>query len=183
MSNAGSPIYRVPFRRRREGKTDDRRRLRLLLSRKPRVVVRKSNRYIRMQLISSEVVGDKTLISVTSGDLIDLGYKGSLSNCSVAYLTGLVFGRRVREKGYDHAILDIGRQTPIHGSNVYAALKGAIDSGLDIPHDPAVFPSEERLSGLHIGRFKDDATYPEQIRAVKDAISGYEQIEGGKDSE
>jgi large subunit ribosomal protein L18 len=183
MGKAGSPTYRVPFRRRREGKTDYRRRLRLLLSRNPRVVVRKSNRYIRMQLISTVPVGDNTLITVTSSELDKFGYKGSLSNCSAAYLTGLVFGKRARETGYDYGILDIGRQTPIHGSNVYAALKGAIDSGMSIPHDPAVFPSEERLSGQHIGAFKDDESYTEQVRAVKEAISGIEESEGDKDTE
>jgi large subunit ribosomal protein L18 len=183
MAKAGSPTYRVHFRRRREGKTDYRRRLRLLLSRIPRIVVRKSNHYIRMQLVSTEQVGDNTLISVNSAELAKLGYKGSFSNCSAAYLTGIVFGIRAREAGFNHAILDIGRQTPIHGSNVYAALKGAIDSGMSIPHDPAVFPSEERLSGKHIEAFKDDATYTEQIRAVKEAISGNEMRKEDTDIE
>jgi len=180
MVKAGSPTYRVPFRRRREGKTDYRRRLRLLLSRIPRVVVRKSNRNIRMQLISTEPVGDNTLITVNSSELVLFGYNGSLSNCSAAYLTGLVFGKRARETGYEHGILDIGRQTPIHGSNVYAALKGAIDSGMNIPHDPVVFPSEERVSGQQIGAFTDDASYIEQVRAVKEAIS---ESEGDKNTE
>ncbi len=68
MGKAGSPTYRVPFRRRREGKTDYRRRLRLLYSRKPRVVVRKSNRYIRMQLIAREDAGDTTLVTANSAE-------------------------------------------------------------------------------------------------------------------
>jgi large subunit ribosomal protein L18 len=36
------PTYKMPFRRRREGKTNYTKRLKLLLSRKPRLVVRKS---------------------------------------------------------------------------------------------------------------------------------------------
>lgn len=178
MGKASSPTYRVPFRRRREGKTDYRRRLRLLLSRIPRVVVRSSNRIIRVQLISNDPQGDNTLISVTSSELNQLGYTGSCSNCSAAYLTGLLFGYRAHERGYDFGILDIGRQTPIHGSNVYAALKGAIDSGMNIPHDPAVFPSEDRLSGQHVAVFKDDRAYPEQVRTVKETISGIGENEG-----
>jgi large subunit ribosomal protein L18 len=130
-----------------------------------------------MQLISTEPVGDNTLITVQSSELDTFGYKGSLSNCSAAYLTGLVFGKRACETGYDYGILDIGRQTPIHGSNVYAALKGAIDSGMSIPHDPAVFPPEERISGKHIGAFKNDESYTELVRAVKAAISGIEESE------
>lgn len=178
MGKAASPTYRVPFRRRREGKTDYRRRLRLLLSRIPRVVVRTSNRIIRMQLITTEPQGDITLLSVTSADLAQDGYEGSHSNCSAAYLTGLLFGKRARERGYYSGILDIGRQTPIHGSNVYAALKGAIDNGMSIPHDPAVFPSDDRISGLHVAAFKADATYPEMVRTVKEAISGIAKSDG-----
>ena len=183
MSKARSPTYRVPFRRRREGKTDYRRRLRLLLSRNPRVVVRQSNRFIRIELISTEPSGDKTLISVNSSELGKVGFKGGFSNCPAAYLTGLAFGIRARDAGYNNAILDIGRQTPIHGSNVYAALKGAVDSGMSIPHDPAVFPPEERLTGQHIGAFNNDESYAEQIRAVKDALLGLKVSEGGENTE
>ncbi|HDS45036.1 MAG TPA: 50S ribosomal protein L18 [Methanomicrobia archaeon] len=183
MGKGRSPTYRVPFRRRREGKTDYRRRLRLLLSRIPRVVVRPSNRYIRMQLITTEPVGDHTLISVSSSELHAFGYSGSLSSCCAAYLTGLVFGTRARRSGYEAGILDIGRQTPIHGSNVYAALKGAVDSGMIIPHDPAVFPAEERLTGVHIGAYKGDVTFSDHVRTVKSAICGVAVSEGDKDTE
>jgi hypothetical protein len=46
---------------------------------------------------------------------------------------------------------------------------------MSIPHDPAVFPSEERLSGQHIGAFTDDAAYTEQVKTVKEAISESEE--------
>ncbi len=84
-------------------------------------------------------------------------------------------GKRALEAGYTEGILDIGRQTPIHGSNVYAALKGAIDSGMDIPHDPTVFPADERLFGEHIGAFKDDERYAEQVKAVRGTILGEQE--------
>lgn len=183
MAKAGSPTYRVPFRRRREGVTDYRRRLRLLLSRKPRVVVRKSNRYIRMQLIACEPVGDNTLVSVQSAELGELGYTGGLSNCAAAYLTGLLFGKRACDAGYSEGLLDIGRQTPVHGSNVYAALKGAIDGGMSIPHDAAVFPPEERLSGEHVGAFKHDDAFAETVRSVKKTITESREREEGKETE
>ncbi|MBN1454839.1 MAG: 50S ribosomal protein L18 [Methanomicrobia archaeon] len=172
MAKAGTPTYRVPFRRRREGKTDYRRRLRLLLSRVPRIVVRQSNHYIQIQLIATEPVGDNTILSVNSAELVNLGYKGGYSNCSAAYLTGLVFGHRARDVGVNHAILDIGRKTPIHGSNVYAALKGAIDSGMSIPHDPAVFPPDDRLYGEHISAYKKDDAYAALVRSIKETITG-----------
>ena len=133
-----------------------------------------------MQLIATQPVGDNTLISVNSTELSKHGYEGGFSNCPAAYLTGLVFGKRALDAGFNKGILDIGRQTPIHGSNVYAALKGAIDSGMSIPHEPAVFPTEERLAGLHIGTFKSDESYAELVRAVKEAIIGRDLSEEDK---
>ena len=44
---------------------------------------------------------------------------------------------------------------------MYAALKGSIDGGLDIPAKDDVFPPEERLTGQHLtdkGAAKDFAT-------------------------
>ncbi|HJH25216.1 MAG TPA: 50S ribosomal protein L18, partial [Methanophagales archaeon] len=155
---AKGPTYRVPFRRRREGKTDYRRRLKLLFSRKPRVVVRKSNKHIRMQLVLFDQVGDKTFVSSTSSELKRFGYEGGTGNIPAAYLTGLLFGKKAKEAGFDEAILDTGLQTPNHSSKEYAALKGVVNSGMEIPHDPSVFPPDERVRGEHIANFKQDAS-------------------------
>jgi hypothetical protein len=46
--------------------------------------------------------------------------------------------------------LDIGLNPPIKGSRIYAALKGVVDSGLDIPHSPDILPDDSRISGEHI---------------------------------
>jgi large subunit ribosomal protein L18 len=46
--------YFVPFRRRREGKTDYYQRTRLVVSDVPRMVVRKTNRHIIVQLVTAE---------------------------------------------------------------------------------------------------------------------------------
>ena len=54
------------------------------------------------------------------------------------------------KKGIEEAILDIGLQRPVKGSRVFAALKGMLDAGLSIPHGDGIFPSEERIKGLHI---------------------------------
>lgn len=170
MGRARGPTYRVPFRRRREGKTDYRRRLKLLFSRKNRVVVRISNKYIRVQLVSNDKVDDKTLISTISSELSDYGYQGGKGNGPAAYLTGLLFGKRVKDAGFDENILDVGLQTPVHGSNVYATLKGAIDGGLEIPHDPAVFPTEDRISGEHIANISKDSSFVDMFQSVKDNI-------------
>ena len=36
------------------------------------------------------------------------------------------------------------------GSRIYAALKGVIDSGVNVPHTPDILPSEDRIRGKHI---------------------------------
>ena len=170
MGRAIGPVYRVPFRRRREGKTNYRRRLRLLLSRRPRVVVRRSNRYITMQLVSPGEQGDKTLVVAKSSELSRFGYEGGVNNCPSAYLTGLLFGKRALEVGFAEGVLDIGRLTPAHGTNIYAALKGVIDSGMRIPSDPSVFPSEERIKGAHIASFTGDTSVIEMVRSAREKI-------------
>jgi len=170
MGRARGPTYHVPFRRRREGKTDYRRRLKLLYGKKHRVVVRKSNKHIRMQLVATDKNGDKTLVAAMSSKLTKYGYDGGKCNCSAAYLTGLLFGKRAKEAGYNDNILDIGLHTPVHGSNVYAALKGALDSGLTIPHDPSVFPAEDRICGKHIATFLQKPSIVDMFHSVREKI-------------
>ena len=166
---AKSPTYHVPFRRRREGKTDYRKRLKLLLSGKPRVVVRESNKYIRIQLVLGDI-SDRTVISTISSELEGYGYEGGKCNTSAAYLTGLLFGRKSKEAGFDEGILDIGLCTPTHGSKVYAALKGVIDSGMDIPYDSSVLPSDERLNGQHIAEFLHNPAIIDNFNVVREKI-------------
>ena len=170
MTKARGPTYRVPFRRRREGKTDYRRRLKLLLSRKNRIVVRKSNKNIRIQLISADTGGDKTSVSAMSTELIKYGFTAGTCNIPAAYLNGLLFGKRATAAGFEEGIFDIGLITPVHGSNVYASLKGALDCGMEIPHDPAVFPAEDRITGNHIAAFLERPDIVDMIKTVKDKI-------------
>ena len=56
----------------------------------------------------------------------------------------------LQSKKFKKAIIDIGLQTPAHGSRLYAAVKGAIDSGMEIPCSEEVLPPEDRLKGKHI---------------------------------
>ncbi|MDY6930333.1 MAG: 50S ribosomal protein L18 [Halobacteriota archaeon] len=146
---AKGPNYRVPFRRRREGRTNYRRRLRLLASNEPRLVVRKSNKHIGLQLVVPKIEGDETLLSVKSTELASYNYEGNTGNIPAAYLTGLLFGLKAVSKGYEGSIMDIGLQTSVPGSRIYAALKGVIDGGLSTPCDEDMFPTEERIRGDH----------------------------------
>jgi large subunit ribosomal protein L18 len=147
------PRYSIPFRRRREGRTDYYARGKLLLSEHPRMVVRRTNREIIIQLSVPEPAGDRTLVSAYSRDLGGYGYTGSRSNTPAAYLTGILFGARCRKAGYPAAILDIGLARASPGARVFAALKGAVAAGLVIPHSAEVLPGDSRVRGEHIAAF------------------------------
>lgn len=147
---AQGPTYRVMFRRRREGKTNYYRRRSLLQSRRARLVVRKTNTNTLVQIINANVVGDITIASAIAAELSNYGWGASAGNLPAAYLTGFLAGLRAKSKGVKEAILDVGLNPPIKGSKIYAALKGVIDAGLEVPHDPEVLPDESRISGEHI---------------------------------
>ena len=147
---AQGPTYKVKFRRRREGKTNYYRRRRLLLSRLPRLVVRKTNTGMIVQVVNASVTGDMTVASAVSSELSDHGWTTGGGNTPVSYLTGLLAGLRAKSRGVEKAVLDIGLNPPVKGSKIFAALAGAMDGGLKIPHDPDVLPDEARLSGEHI---------------------------------
>lgn len=145
------PRYRVPFRRRREGRTNYRTRARLLRSGQPRAVIRKTLRQTIVQLVEAAEVGDRILAAATSIELTKRGWSAGTGNLPAAYLTGLLAGKRAVAAGVANAILDIGLNVPAKGGRVFAALQGLLDSGLSVPHSPDVLPSKPRLRGEHIG--------------------------------
>lgn len=147
---ATGPRFRVPFRRRREGKTDYRHRQRLLRSYVPRAVVHMSSKNTYVQFIAYDEKGDKVLASATSKDLTKLGWKASTGNLPAAYLTGYLAGLNALKNDVNEAVFDIGLKPPVKGGKLFAALKGMVDAGVDIPCGEDVFPSEDRLAGKHI---------------------------------
>ncbi|XP_047316285.1 60S ribosomal protein L5-like [Impatiens glandulifera] len=167
--------FQVKFKRRRQGKTDYRARVRLINQDKNkyntpkyRFVVRFTNKDIVAQITSASIVGDHVLAAAYSHELPRYGLDVGLSNYSAAYCTGLLLARRVLKKlemddeyvgnveasGEDfsvepadsrrpfRALLDVGLIRTTTGNRVFAALKGALDGGLDIPH------SDKRFAGF-----------------------------------
>ncbi len=136
-------------RRRLEKKTDYKARLALLKSNRPRLVLRKTNSYVIAQIIETKDSQDHVLVGITSKILLDKGWpkenEGSLKNKVAAYLTGFLIGKLAQEKGIKSAILDIGMHRNVHKSRLYALLKGSIDAGLKIPHNPEALPTEQEL--------------------------------------
>lgn len=149
---AAGPRYQVPFRRRREGRTNYHKRLGLVLSRKPRMVVRKSRKNITIQLVTPGEQGDFSFISAIALELTNYGYLASTGNVPAAYLTGLLFGKRSIAAGYHEAVLDIGLNANSKGSRVYAALMGALEAGLEVPYNEKALPSQDRVQGEHIAQ-------------------------------
>jgi large subunit ribosomal protein L18 len=148
-------IYkRVKPKRQRKGLTNYYKRIKLVKSNLPRLVIRKTNRYIIAQITSSKAGGDYTYLTVNSKELSKYGWKNSFKNTPAAYLTGILLGIKSKKIGINKAILDIGFQKPIKGSRIFAIAKGAIDAGLEIPISEEVIPSEERIKGKHIEDFK-----------------------------
>ncbi|EEB74031.1 50S ribosomal protein L18 [Thermococcus sp. AM4] len=167
---ARGPRYRVPFRRRREGKTNYHKRLKLLKSKKPRLVVRKTLNHHIAQIIVYDPKGDRTIVSAHTRELIrDFGWKGHTGNTPSAYLLGLLIGYKAKQAGVEEAILDIGLHPPTRGSSIFAVLKGAVDAGLNVPHSEEIFPEDYRIRGEHVANYakalkeEDETLYRKQF--------------------
>ena len=112
--------------------------------------------------------GDNIINSANSNELIsNYNWKHSTSSIPAAYLTGLLAGKRAKDKGIDECVLDIGRHPPKTGSKLFASVKGVIDAGIDCPHDEVKIPNEDRIMGKHI----DDKIMPD-LNDIKSKISG-----------
>ncbi|MDW8072659.1 MAG: 50S ribosomal protein L18 [Nitrososphaerota archaeon] len=143
-------MARRPPRRALRGYTDYRKRLKLVKSGKPRLVVRRTNRYLIVQVVESRSGGDHTAVTVTTKILSKFGWRGGGKSIPAAYLAGFLAGRLALQKGYSEAILDIGMHFPHPGSRIFAAVKGVLDAGLSTPVGEGVLPQEERIRGVHI---------------------------------
>jgi large subunit ribosomal protein L18 len=145
---------RTPKRRRLENKTDYLKRLKLLKSKRPRLVFRKTNRYIIAQYVESINAQDSVVMGIDSKELFGYGWpeeaKGSLKSISASYLTGLLMGKRILKKKLEAPIVDFGMIRNIHKSKTHAFLKGLVDAGLEIKVKEETFPEEERIKGEHM---------------------------------
>ncbi|MFB6089105.1 MAG: 50S ribosomal protein L18 [Candidatus Aenigmatarchaeota archaeon] len=173
---AKGPSYKLPHRRRREKKTNYDRRLALLKNGKPRLVVRKHNKSILVQLIKYNGEDDDTIGAVNSTELRDFGWNGHNANLPAAYLSGYLLGSKFNED-INEAVLDIGLQNSTKGNLVYATVKGVKDAGIAIPCSDDVIPSEERIMGEHIVEYVENMKKSEK----EEKFSKY--IERGLDPE
>jgi len=145
---------RVQKRRRREYKTDYAKRYNLLKSEKPRVIFRKTNRYLISQYVESYEAQDKIIFGFDSRELLKYGWPNkmvsSLKSIPASYLLGYLTGKKIIEKRLEPPILDIGMIRKTHKSKIFAFLKGLIDVKIKIMVEKENFPEENRLKGEHL---------------------------------
>ena len=135
-------------RRRLENKTDYKLRLGLLKSSLSRIVVRKTNKYIILQVVESKEAQDKVVFGLTSKDLLEYGwdekFAGSLKSVPASYLTGYLAGKKIKKGDF---ILDMGMLIKQKGGRVFAVVAGLVDSGINLRANSEVFPKKEKIIG------------------------------------
>jgi len=145
-----------------------------------RLVVRFTNKDVICQIAFAKIKGDVIVAAAYAHELKRFGLTVGLTNYAAAYATGLLLARRVLTKFnladkyvgktdvtgelYNveaaadgaqpfRAVLDVGLARTTTGAKVFAALKGAVDGGLSVPH------SEKRFIG-----FKDNKLDAAKLR-------------------
>lgn len=142
---------------------------------KYRLIVRILNKQVICQIAYAKIQGDVILSAAYSTELKRYGMPVGGTNYASAYATGFLLARRVLTKlnladkyigntkvdGNDFNVeelqdgpapfrcyLDVGLHKTSTGSRIFAALKGATDGGLEVPHSVSRF----------VGYTKDDKT-------------------------
>lgn len=146
-------------------KTNYRKRLELLKSGLPRLVVRKTDSSVIAHIVEYGKDGDKTIAMVRGNDLKKLGWPFSGKNSSASYLLGYLLGRKANVK---EAILDKGNRTLKENSFIYYVMKGLHDYGVDV-HSNDIKADEKRMYGEHISDYYKNRK-GNQFSAVGDKI-------------
>ena len=159
---------RLRFKRRRNGETDYRRRMKMLRGGFARAVVRVTNTQTICQLVNYEPTGDTVKISIDGRTLVEkYGWPIDASRKSIpaSYISGSARAKAAIAAGHKEAVLDIGLAASTPGNRVFAALKGMVDAGLEIPYGESVLPDDDRINGSHI-----DDSIAKAVEAAKKSI-------------
>jgi len=158
-------------KRRKSNQTDYLKRMKLLKSGVPRLIFRKTNRYIVAQYVTSKEAKDEVKLGLNSKALLGYGWpkekESSLKSTTAAYLTGLLIGKTIIDKKLEVPVVDSGMIRNIRKNKLFGFIKGLKDSGLDIQCDEEFFPSEDRIQGKHL---KED--FSKTFEDVKSKIGG-----------
>ncbi|MEM0287708.1 MAG: 50S ribosomal protein L18 [Nitrososphaerota archaeon] len=145
--------YITVFRRKRERKTDYKKRRAAVVSKLPLLNVFLSSKYVYAHIVKPEVQGDKIISSANSQQLRRLGWMGSGKSIPACYLTGLLLAKRTKLTDMNDVIVYTGMLGYRSGSRIAAVVKGAKDGGLKVLADEESFPEDERISGKHISDY------------------------------
>ena len=159
---------RLRFKRRRNGETDYRRRMKMLRGGFARAVVRVTNTQTICQLVNYEPTGDTVKISIDGRTLVEkYGWPidASRKSISASYISGYAMAKAAIAAGHKEAVLDIGLAASTPGNRVFAALKGMVDAGMEIPYGESVLPNDDRINGSHI-----DDSIAKAVEAAKKSI-------------
>lgn len=173
---------------------------------KYRFVPRFTNNKVICQVIFATLEGDKVVAQAQSSELKKFGITCGLANYAAAYATGLLCARRLLQKykldeqyqGQTEvngeyyavidnymdgkhpfkAVLDLGLVATTTGNRVFGALKGAVDGGMDIPHNTKRFPGaskdedkkdlydaevhRDRIFGVHVDNYMNELKEQDQ---------------------
>ncbi|CAL0307965.1 unnamed protein product [Lupinus luteus] len=134
--------YQVKFKRRRDGKTDYRARIRLINQDKNkyntpkyRFVVRFTNKDIIAQITSSSIAGDHVLAAAYAHELPHFGLEVGLTNYAAAYCTGLLLARRVLktlelDEDYEGNVEATGEDYSVEPAETRRPFRALLDVGL-----------------------------------------------------
>lgn len=146
-------VMKIMKKRRREAKTDYALRVGLLKSNSPKIVIRKTNKYILVQVVESHLAQDKVSVGITSKELLKYGWdkkmSGSLKSIVAGYLTGYVAAKKI---GKGKFIIDLGMAISKKGGRLSAVVLGLKDGGLDISANEEFFSNKESI--LNNEKFK-----------------------------
>ncbi|MDD5022825.1 MAG: 50S ribosomal protein L18 [Candidatus ainarchaeum sp.] len=162
MTKAKTPTHRVPFRRRREYSTDYKKRLAMVKSGKVRMIIRKTNKDVKVQFVEFKSAGDNTIAVVDRRVLSKKYGWNSKRNSYTAYVAGMVCAKMALEKGVKEFIVDLGLQKASKGSILFAAVQGAVDAGLQTNYDVEMVPKDK------INNVKEE--YRQKFEEIKKSI-------------
>lgn len=146
------------------------------------------------QIVAAKLIGDEVLCAAYAHELPRYGIKLGLTNYAAAYAVGLLVARRMlvkvgladTYKGKEEAdgemyeiedegnrrpfkaLLDVGLSSTTTGKKVFAVMKGAVDGGMNVPHNEKRFPAwtkdegfsaeelKKRILGTHVSEFMEE---------------------------
>jgi len=176
---------------------------------KHRLIVRITNKDIICQIAYARIEGDVIICAAYAKELPRYGIKVGLTNYAAAYCTGLLLARRLLKKlnldgiykgveeanGEDYSVedvddkpgafrayLDVGLARTTTGARIFGAMKGAVDGGIDVPHNNKRFPGydsegkefhpdihRKHIMGVHVSEYMrmlledDEEAYKKQF--------------------